>query len=88
MPKCGIRGTATARLAFHDMPVPVENILGPVGKGLRVALTVLDLAARRLGPVQNRRRQGVRRRRRCARQKTRSNSRSRCRIRASKKKIA
>ena len=35
MPKCGIRGTATARLAFHDMPVPATNILGPLGKGLR-----------------------------------------------------
>lgn len=42
MPKCGIRGTATARLAFRDMRVPRENILGPLGKGLRVALTVLD----------------------------------------------
>src|SRR6266850_4062972 len=42
MPKCGIRGTATARLAFKNMPVPVDNILGPPGKGLRVALTVLD----------------------------------------------
>src|SRR5438876_3521578 len=42
MPKCGIRGTATARLAFKNMPVPAENILGPLGKGLRVALTVLD----------------------------------------------
>jgi alkylation response protein AidB-like acyl-CoA dehydrogenase len=42
MPKCGIRGTATARLAFHDMAVPAENILGTLGKGLRVALTVLD----------------------------------------------
>src|SRR6202000_1241282 len=30
MPKCGIRGTATARLAFHDMPVPTTNILGPL----------------------------------------------------------
>ncbi|MGE5193178.1 MAG: acyl-CoA dehydrogenase family protein, partial [Deltaproteobacteria bacterium] len=27
MPKCGIRGTATARLAFKDMFVPRENIL-------------------------------------------------------------
>src|SRR5439155_26062991 len=26
MPKCGIRGTATARLAFHNMPVPAANI--------------------------------------------------------------
>src|SRR5215472_18360162 len=36
MPKCGIRGTATARLAFRDMVVPRENVLGPYGKGLRV----------------------------------------------------
>ena len=25
MEKCGIRGTATARLAFHDMPVPADE---------------------------------------------------------------
>src|SRR5438094_2694320 len=49
MPKCGIRGTATARLAFHDMPVPTENILGQVGKGLRVALTVLDFGRTTFG---------------------------------------
>ena len=42
MEKLGIRGTATARLAFRDMPVPAENILGMPGKGLKVALTVLD----------------------------------------------
>ncbi len=42
MPKCGVRGSATGRLAFHDMFVPKENILGQLGKGLRVALTVLD----------------------------------------------
>ena len=33
MPKCGVRGTATARLAFRDMFVPKENILGDVGQG-------------------------------------------------------
>jgi acyl-CoA dehydrogenase family protein 9 len=49
MPKCGIRGTATARLAFHDMRVPKENILGPIGKGLRVALTVLDFGRTTFG---------------------------------------
>lgn len=49
MPKCGIRGTATARLAFHDMYVPRENILGPYGKGLRVALTVLDFGRTTFG---------------------------------------
>jgi acyl-CoA dehydrogenase family protein 9 len=42
MEKLGVRGTATAKLAFKDMPVPADNILGPLGKGLKVALTVLD----------------------------------------------
>jgi len=42
MAKCGVRGSATARLAFHNMFVPKENVLGQIGKGLRVALTVLD----------------------------------------------
>ncbi len=49
MPKCGIRGTATARLAFHDMFVPRENVLGQVGKGLKVALTVLDFGRTTFG---------------------------------------
>ena len=42
MDKCGVRGTATGRLAFHDMFVPRENVLGELGKGLKIALTVLD----------------------------------------------
>jgi alkylation response protein AidB-like acyl-CoA dehydrogenase len=42
MDKCGVRGSATARLAFNNMYVPKENILGQLGKGLRVALTTLD----------------------------------------------
>lgn len=49
MPKCGIRGTATAKLAFKDMVVPASNILGPLGKGLRVALTVLDFGRTTFG---------------------------------------
>src|SRR5262249_16171354 len=49
MPKCGIRGTATARLAFQDMPVQAENVLGQVGKGLKVALTVLDFGRTTFG---------------------------------------
>jgi acyl-CoA dehydrogenase family member 9 len=47
--KCGIRGTATGRLAFHDMRVPAANVLGKVGKGLRVALTVLDFGRTTFG---------------------------------------
>ena len=49
MPKCGIRGTATARLAFHDMPVPAANILGELGKGLKMVLTVLDFGRTTFG---------------------------------------
>ncbi len=48
-PKCGIRGTATAWLAFENMKVPAENILGPIGKGLRVALHVLDFGRTTFG---------------------------------------
>ncbi len=40
--KCGIRGSWQATLEFKDMPVPRERILGELGKGLRVALSVLD----------------------------------------------
>jgi alkylation response protein AidB-like acyl-CoA dehydrogenase len=49
MEKVGIRGTATARLAFKDMRVPTENVLGKVGKGLRIALTVLDFGRTTFG---------------------------------------
>ena len=31
------------------MPVPARNILGPVGKGLKVALTVLDFGRTTFG---------------------------------------
>jgi alkylation response protein AidB-like acyl-CoA dehydrogenase len=47
--KCGIRGTATSKLRFTNMRVPKENILGPVGKGLKVALTVLDFGRTTFG---------------------------------------
>jgi alkylation response protein AidB-like acyl-CoA dehydrogenase len=49
MEKLGIRGTATARLAFENMAVPKENVLGPLGKGLKVALTVLDFGRTTFG---------------------------------------
>jgi acyl-CoA dehydrogenase family member 9 len=49
MPKMGIRGTATGRFALRDAKVPKENILGPPGKGLKVALTVLDFGRTTFG---------------------------------------
>ena len=49
MPKMGIRGTATGRFAMRNVKVPKENILGPPGKGLKVALTVLDFGRTTFG---------------------------------------
>src|SRR3989454_9971375 len=49
MPKLGIRGTATGRFRLNNVRVPNENILGPLGKGLRVALTVLDFGRTTFG---------------------------------------
>jgi alkylation response protein AidB-like acyl-CoA dehydrogenase len=49
MAKLGIRGTATGRFALRDVRVPKENVLGPLGKGLRVALTVLDFGRTTFG---------------------------------------
>jgi len=49
MPKMGIRGTATGRFALREVRVPKENILGPLGKGLKVALTVLDFGRTTFG---------------------------------------
>jgi acyl-CoA dehydrogenase family protein 9 len=49
MAKLGIRGNATGRFGLRDLRVPKENILGPLGKGLRVALTVLDFGRTTFG---------------------------------------
>jgi acyl-CoA dehydrogenase family member 9 len=49
MEKMGIRGTATGRFALRDVRVPKENVLGPIGKGLKVALTVLDFGRTTFG---------------------------------------
>ena len=49
MAKTGIKGTATGRFALRDVKVPKENVLGPMGKGLKVALTVLDFGRTTFG---------------------------------------
>src|SRR5216117_771930 len=49
MEKMGIRGTATARFALRNVSVPKENVLGKMGKGLKVALTVLDFGRTTFG---------------------------------------
>jgi len=40
--KVGMRGTWTSNLEFDNVEVPVENILGSLGGGLKLCLTVLD----------------------------------------------
>lgn len=49
--KIGFRGTRTANLKFENMEVPEENIIGPIGGGLKVALTLLDYGRTTFGAL-------------------------------------
>jgi isovaleryl-CoA dehydrogenase len=40
--KLGMRGSDTSELVFEDCEVPVENVLGEVGKGVNVLMSGLD----------------------------------------------
>ncbi len=40
--KLGIHGSSTTELTFDNVRVPAENVLGPVGKGFKVAMEVLN----------------------------------------------
>ena len=40
--KLGMRGSDTAELVFADVEVPVENVLGQEGRGVRVLMSGLD----------------------------------------------
>ena len=53
-PKLGIRASATSEIIFDNYLCPVENVLGEVGQGFKIAMTVLDagrigIAAQALG---------------------------------------
>ena len=55
--KLGMRGSNTCELVFQDCEVPVENVLGALGKGVEVLMSGLDyeravLAAGPLGIMQ------------------------------------
>ncbi|CAC5415172.1 ACADVL [Mytilus coruscus] len=40
--KMGIKASNTAEVYFEDCPIPVENVLGEVGGGFKVAMNVLN----------------------------------------------
>ncbi|MCE2472691.1 MAG: acyl-CoA dehydrogenase family protein [Anaerolineae bacterium] len=53
-PKLGIRASATSEIIFEDYACPVEHVLGGLGQGFKIAMTVLDagrigIAAQALG---------------------------------------
>ncbi len=47
--KMGIRASSTASVAFADVRVPPENVLGDVGKGFKVAMGILNNGRTGLG---------------------------------------
>src|SRR5690606_35509808 len=47
--KMGIRGSATTALILSDVKTPVENLLGEVGKGHKIAFNILNIGRFKLG---------------------------------------
>jgi len=47
--KMGIRGSSTAPLILNDCKVPVENVLGEIGKGHIIAFNILNVGRFKLG---------------------------------------
>jgi alkylation response protein AidB-like acyl-CoA dehydrogenase len=49
--KMGMKGTSTRSVIFNNVKVPVENVLGQVGRGHVVALNALNMGRFKLGAV-------------------------------------
>jgi alkylation response protein AidB-like acyl-CoA dehydrogenase len=47
--KMGLKGSSTVALYFDNVPVPVENVLGEIGRGHIIALNVLNIGRLKLG---------------------------------------
>ena len=47
--KMGIRGSSTTPINFENVAVPVENVLGEVGKGHLIAFNILNVGRLKLG---------------------------------------
>src|SRR5882762_7259064 len=48
--KMGIKGSSTTAIYLDNVPVPVENVLGEVGRGHIIAFNILNLGRLKLGP--------------------------------------
>ena len=48
--KMGIHGTSTRSVIFQDVKIPVENVLGEIGRGHVVALNTLNIGRYKLAP--------------------------------------
>ncbi len=46
--KMGIKGSSTVQLYFQDAKVPVDNLLGEVGKGHKIAFNILNIGRLKL----------------------------------------
>jgi alkylation response protein AidB-like acyl-CoA dehydrogenase len=49
--KMGIRGSSTCPIILNDCRVPVENLLGEIGKGHRIAFNILNIGRFKLGAM-------------------------------------
>jgi alkylation response protein AidB-like acyl-CoA dehydrogenase len=47
--KLGIKGSSTRQVFFNNVKVPVENVLGDIGKGHKIAFNVLNIGRYKLG---------------------------------------
>jgi alkylation response protein AidB-like acyl-CoA dehydrogenase len=51
--KMGIKGSSTTALVLSDVKTPVENLLGEVGKGAKIAFNILNIGRFKLGAMCN-----------------------------------
>src|SRR5207247_7398462 len=49
--KMGIRGSSTTPLILADAKTPVENVLGEIGKGHKIAFNILNIGRFKLGAM-------------------------------------
>ncbi len=49
--KLGIKGSSTRQVFFNNVKVPVENVLGEIGKGHKIAFNVLNIGRYKLAAI-------------------------------------